>query len=91
MDAGDASDQNLRDLDLETKALICIESAFRLHNRLFILLREMCRFLHRFPEENAWPVVDEVKDVGKLGARSAGCAAGSDIARNDANRSTAAC
>ena len=36
------------------------------------------------PEENAWPVVDEVKDAAKFG-ESAGCAAGSDIGRNDAN------
>jgi hypothetical protein len=41
-------------------------------------------YLHRSPEENAWRVVDEVKDVARLGARSAGCAAGSDTARNDA-------
>src|SRR5271166_4130229 len=34
------------------------------------------------PEENAWPVVAEVKAAAKSAARNAGCAAGSVIARN---------
>jgi hypothetical protein len=43
------------------------------------------------PEENAWPVVAEEKDAAKWGARSAGCAAGSDIARNKAARRLGRC
>ena len=82
---------NLLDLDLEAKALIRIESAFRIHPSSVFVLQHVFSYFIRSLEENAWPVVDEVKDVGKLGAKSAGCAAGSDIARNDLTRSAAAC
>src|SRR5271166_6598930 len=34
------------------------------------------------PEENAWPVVAEVKAAARSAVRNAGCAAGSVIARN---------
>jgi hypothetical protein len=36
------------------------------------------------PEESAWPVVAEAKDVARWGARSAECVAGFDTAGNDA-------
>src|SRR5271166_1138446 len=38
------------------------------------------------PEENAWPVVAEVKAAAKSAARNAGCAAGSVIARSRRER-----
>jgi hypothetical protein len=57
----------------------------QVHNLSLVSLYVDC-FLPDTPEENAWPVVAEAKDVAKWGARSAGCAAGFDIGRNDAAR-----
>ena len=69
-----------------------IESAlsFNPTDRVFPVSFRGTRFLGA-PEENVWPVVDEAKDVAKWGARSAGCAAASAIARNDAICPAAAC
>jgi hypothetical protein len=75
--------ENPRDVDLEASFDFRIESAL-----WFIPGAQDAFCATRIlspdtPEENAWPVVDEAKDVAKWGGRSAACAAASDIARSD--------
>jgi hypothetical protein len=75
--------ENPRDVDLEASFDFRIESAL-----WFIPGAQDAFCATRIlspdtPEENAWPVVDEAKDVAKSGARSAACAAASGTARSD--------